>query len=87
MKPRNDYVVIRRVTRGKTPSGIAVADWSIEGVDHVVQHVGPKVEHLKPGDTVLMIGAKGEDYAFLPNSKGLLIIKEANVVLVYGEDE
>jgi len=34
-----------------------------------------------------MVGTVGQDYAYLPNSKDLLVVKEVNVVLVYPEPE
>ena len=85
--PRNEYVLIRRVLLGQTPGGVLTPDNSIEGVKHIVEAVGPKVEHLSEGDDVLIIGTKGQDYGFLPNSKDLFITKESNVVLIYGDDQ
>jgi hypothetical protein len=82
-QPRNDYVLIRRVTLGETPTGIAVADGTIEGVEHRVSAFGPDVKGLEVGDSVLLIGTLGSDYGFLPNSRDLLITKQQNVVLVY----
>ena len=85
--PRNDYVLIRKKTLGETPSGIAVADHSVEGVQYFVEAIGHKVEKLEIGDRVLMVGVFGQDIAYLPNSRELALTKEANVVLIYGEDE
>ncbi len=83
--PRNTYVLVRRVKLGETPGGVLVPDASIEGVEHIVVAVGPKVEELAVGDKVLMIGQFNLHYSFLPNSKELIIIKEENVALVYWE--
>ena len=81
--PRNDYVLLRRVVHGQTPSGIAVGDTTLEGIDHVVVSYGDKVKNLKEGDKVLIVGQHGLDYAFLPNDRELFVTKEQNVVLVY----
>ena len=84
--PRNDYVLIKSITLGQTESGIALPDQSIQGKKYVVEALGPKVEGLKVGDSILMVGTAGEDWAFLPGSKDLLIIKEQNCVLIYEEE-
>lgn len=81
--PRNDYVVFKRVTIGHTPTGIAVGSSSQEGFRHYVIAIGPKVEGLDVGDEIQAIGKIGEDYAPLPNTKDLYIIKEQNIVLIY----
>ena len=84
-RPRNDYCLIRRDTLGRTPSGIAVGDETLEGIEHVVVAKGPDVVDLEIGDKVMMIGSKGEDYAFVPRERNLLVIKQANIILVYKE--
>jgi hypothetical protein len=86
IKPRGEYVLIRRVVHGQTPSGIRVSEASFEGMDHVVEAFGSGVTDLHIGDKVLLIVTNREDYAFLPNSKDLLITKHQNIVLVYGEE-
>lgn len=86
LAPRNDYVIVRRVMLGQTPGGVLTPDTSIEGVEHVIAAIGPKVENLNIGDKVLIIGTLGKDYGFLPNSKDLFVTKESNVVLVYKDD-
>ena len=83
--PRNDYVLVRKVMLGETPSGIAVADGTIEGMEYRVVAVGPKVKGLLEDDRVLMIGTIGQDIAYLPNSRDLMLTKETNVALVYAE--
>ena len=85
--PRNAMILVRRVQLGQTPKGIGVPDTSIEGVEHVVVAVGKKVEDLKEGDKVLINGTIGQDYAFLPNSKDLIITHDNNIVLKYEETE
>lgn len=83
VQPRNDYVIIEVVNRGETPSGISVSAYSLEGKDYFVHAKGPAVEHLEVGDKVLAIGTLGEDYAYLPNSSTLFMVKQANIPLVF----
>lgn len=85
--PRNGYVIFRRIQVGHTPSGILTPDASIEGVTHVVEAVGPDVKDLKVGDKILVIGVHKQDYGELPNLKNLFLTPQANVALVYGDDE
>lgn len=75
-KPRGDRVLIRRVQVGETDSGIAVPDASIEGFYHVVEAIGPKVEELDVGDKVLLVGTQNVHYAFVPNSRDLIVTRE-----------
>ena len=82
LKPRNDYVCFKRVQRGQTLKGIIMPDRSLEGIDHVITAVGPKVEGLAVGDKVLMLGKLGEDYGQLPNMKDMYLTRESNVALV-----
>ena len=82
-RPRNDYCLIKVTSLGLTPSGLAMPDVSVQGKEYFVVAKGPMVEDLAVGDKVLMVGSPNEDYAYLPNSKELLIIKQANIVLVY----
>ena len=86
-RPRNDYVLIRTTQAGISKTGLAFPDISLQGKEHIVHAVGPAVEGLKVGEKVLMVGKMGEDYAYLPNSKDLFIIKQANIVLVYEVEE
>ncbi len=85
--PRNDYVVFRRVQRGTTLKGIHMPDKSLEGIDHVVEAIGPKVEDLKVGDKVLILGKLGEDYGELPNQKGLYLTRQNNIAIVMEYEE
>lgn len=82
LTPRNDYVLFRRVNLGETPAGIKVPEGSIEGIKHVVVACGPDVKDLKQEDEILVIGQIKVDYMFLPNSKDLLLTKQANIVMV-----
>lgn len=86
-KPRNDYVLVRKILRNLTPSGIAVPNKSAQGADYRIVAWGPDVKDLEVGQNVLMVGQVGLDYAYLPNSSDLCIIKQANIVLVYDEVE
>ena len=85
-KPRNDFALIR-VTQLGSVGGIAVPDTAVQGKQFTVEAVGPKVEDLMVGDKVLMVGSQQTgDWSFLPNHRDLIIIREANIVLVYGDD-
>ncbi len=87
LRPRNDGVVIRRVKVGQTEKGVYLPDASIEGVRHIVVAKGPKVEDLEVGDNVLLMGTKGQDYGFIPNTPDLIFTKEGNLALVYEQEE
>jgi NADPH:quinone reductase-like Zn-dependent oxidoreductase len=80
-QPRNDKVLVRVLSIGKSEGGVALPEISIEGKEFVVEAVGPKVEDLEVGDRVLMIGKINEDYCFLPRSHELLVIPEKNILL------
>ncbi len=82
LQPRNDWVLIEIIELGKTPSGIAIPEISVEGKEFYVRNIGPKVEDLQIGDRVLMIGRQGVDYFPLPRSSTLIIMREKDVILV-----
>lgn len=83
--PRNDFVLIRIIQLDESPGGIVLPQISLEGKQYVVEAIGPKVEDLQIGDRVLMIGTAGEDYGYVPNRMDLLVIKQANIVIVFRE--
>ena len=86
IKPRNDFALIRVIMLDTNERGIAIPQGSMEGKQYLVEAIGPKVEGLKVGDRVLMVGQMGEDWGYLPGTKELLVLKESNVVLIYAED-
>ena len=86
LSPRNDYVVIRVRDVGESAGGVAIPEVSIEGKEFFVEAKGPDVTGLEVGNKVLCIGTKGEDYSYLPNQKALFIIKQSNVILIFGEE-
>lgn len=80
--PRNNFVIVE--VRLKTSiRGVQVPEISAEAQEHVVYAVGPKVENLKKGDRVLMVGKKGESWSPIPRAKNLIITAEENIVLTY----
>lgn len=83
-KPRNDFVVIK-ISKVDTLRGIAVPENSIEGMEFSIVAFGPKVEGLKSGDKVMILGKLGDDYGFIPGSRQLIVTKESNVALVVEE--
>ena len=84
-RPRNDYVLVKLIDLGKTESGIAIPSQAQQGKERVVVAMGPKVKDLSKGDKVNIIGESGVDYAFLPDCRDMIIVKEANVILVIEE--
>ena len=88
--PRNDFVLVKKTVWGQTPSGIAVSQFSTEGVEYRVLAKGPKVEKLEIGDKVLFLGGPDDGngaYVRVPNEKDLLLMKEGNIILVLEDDE
>ena len=85
-RPRNDNVLIQVVTRD-TLHGLAMPQSSQEGQEFIVVALGPAVVNLDNGDKVLLKGTQNVDWAFLPDSKALLVIQERNVVAVVKDEE
>lgn len=85
IRPRLDFVLVRIVERGHTTKGIAVASKSQEGKRYYVDAIGPDVEDIKVGDRILMNGANGTDWGYLPNDPQYIIIRQSNIPLVYEE--
>ena len=82
--PRNDFVLFRLVDR-QMVRGVYVPQVSAQGKERVIEAIGPKVEDLKVGDKVFVIGEVGVDVVALPNDKDLYLTKQINVVLVVEE--
>lgn len=78
---RNDFVLIRVINKGKA-HGLAMPDKSAEGKERIVEAIGPKVEDLKVGDKVFVIGTNNQDVIALPGEVSLFLTREANVVLI-----
>ena len=83
---RNDFVLIRVINKGQA-HGLAMPDKSAEGKERVVEAVGPKVDNLKVGDKVFVIGSMNQDVISLPGERDLFLTRETNVVLVVEEDD
>lgn len=82
-RPRNDMVVIREVLVDKSPGGVVMPQKSAEGKKIVVEAVGPKVEGLRPGDRVILVGSRENgDWSFLPGEPALAITRQENLVAV-----
>lgn len=67
---------------GMSDGGVVIPDISTHGKQRVIVAVGPKVEDLKAGDRVFIIGTPGQDFSQLPNFQDLFITRQENVVLV-----
>jgi hypothetical protein len=89
IKTRNEFVLVKIITKGETTTGIALPDASQEGKDYIVMAIGPKVEDLDVGDKIMVIGQANSTFAFLPSSNELFITSEAFIPyrIVFGEDE
>ena len=83
---RGDFVLFRIIDRG-IHRGIAMPNIAAQGKDKVVIAIGPKVEDLKVGDKVLVIGQPGQDVVQVPTEPNLFLSREANIVLVEVESE
>lgn len=83
-KPRNDFVVFR-IEKVDEVKGLYMPQRSAEGTRNVVEVVGPKVEGLKAGDVVEIIGEQGS-FARLRGETSLYITKEANIALIIEEN-
>lgn len=80
-QPRNEFVLVRMTQKGEI-GGIAIPDISAEGLEFHVVAVGPKVEGLKVGDHVLMIGRRNDNYWEVPSCRNLFIVKQEVICLV-----
>lgn len=82
--PRNNFVIVRLINIGRTRDGIIIPDVAKEGKELRVVAVGPKVESLKEGDSVLM--SQHADTFPLPNESDLFAVKEETIAVVISED-
>lgn len=78
---RFDNVLIRVMPVGQV-RGLFMPEASIQGVQFVVEEVGPDVKDLHKGDVVLIKGTPGKDCGYLPNDSKLLHCPNENVLLV-----
>lgn len=81
-RPRNDFVLLRRVKIDRTKEGLVMPDISEEGYITVIEAIGPTVEDLEVGDQVMAIGSPGVDLVVLKTDRNLFMTKEANVLVV-----
>ena len=79
--PRNDYVLLRLVSRD-TVRGIAMPESSAQGKKWLVESFGPDVVGLKVGQEALPLGQLGEDIAALPSDPTLFLTKQSNIPVV-----
>jgi NADPH:quinone reductase-like Zn-dependent oxidoreductase len=82
--PRNDFVIVK-VSKIKNVAGLAMPDIAKESEIYHVVAVGPKVEDLKVGDQVIMVGVPNQTIVAVHYSKNLLITRETNVTAVLTE--
>lgn len=76
--PRNNFVLCEIVP---LQTLLAMPDIAAEGKGNIVKAIGPQVKDLEIGDQVMIIGAQGVAWSFLPGTRKLFIINEENVVL------
>jgi co-chaperonin GroES (HSP10) len=86
-RPRNDFVVLEIVKRGKSRGGVVLPEKSRESTTTFVVAVGPKVEDLEVGDQVLAIGTPNQDIISLPREKDVVVTREANCILVVTDEK
>ena len=83
-RPREDFVLFALVDKGMMGSLIAPGI-SAQGKERIVVAVGPKVEDLKVGDKIFVIGAVGESVIELPFEQSVYMTRQANVCLIVEE--
>lgn len=80
-RPREDLVLFKTMEGIKSEGGLAMPDASSEGRVNYIVAVGPKVEDLKLGDRVLIVGVKNETFFEVPRQRGLYITRQSNCML------
>lgn len=80
-RPRNDVILLKTIDGIKSEGGVIMPDVSAEGKANFIVAVGPKVEDLKFGDRVLIIGAMNETVVQLPRERGVYATRETNCLL------
>jgi co-chaperonin GroES (HSP10) len=86
-KPRGDRVLLRKVKIEESESGLAFPDYSIEGSYYLVEAIGKEVKEVELGDKVLLVGKENLQWAYIPNTKDLIITREDCIWLSYGEED
>lgn len=86
-RPRGDFIIIRQEDRGKV-RGLHMPDQAAEGKRLVVVAIGPDVQHLEPGDEIVITVAP-DNVARIPGEGHLYLTRQANAAAVvdYGEEE
>ncbi len=74
-KAHGEFVIVRVVTQDKIGL-IHVPQVSAAGKRHIVVSVGEKVEYVKEGDEVLLLGDEGKEWSFVPGSSDLIVTSQ-----------
>ena len=85
--PRNDFVIIQAIKRDTMPnSAIGIPQNSSWGEEYIVHAIGPKVENLKVGDKVMLIGSEQNGtMSRVPLTKDLIVTREENIIYTWEE--
>jgi hypothetical protein len=83
--PRGPFCVIRVTHIDTNAAGLALSQSSAEAKQFHVESIGPAVKELQPGDRVLMVGKRNEQFWDIPGHNGLMLVKEEAVSLVITE--
>jgi hypothetical protein len=82
-KPRNDFVVVRVSTQDTNFAGIALPQISASAKQFHIVAFGPDVKDLSIGDRIIIVAKQGEgDYYPIPQSKDLIVLRQAYIALV-----
>jgi hypothetical protein len=82
--PRNDFVVVKITKNDISLAGVAIPERSSWGEEYTVYAIGPKVEGLKIGDKVMIIGSQQTgNWSFVPMEKNLIVTREENIIYTW----
>jgi hypothetical protein len=66
--------------------GITIPPNAPQAKERIVIAIGPKVEDLEVGDSIIGTGKMGEDVVPLPNEQDLYLTRQSNILLVIEEE-
>lgn len=78
---RHNNVLIK-ITPVEKVRGLFMPEASMQGVQYIVEEIGPEVKDLKKGDVVLVTGKPGVDIGLLPNDSKMLVAPEDKILLI-----
>ena len=84
---RDNFVVIRRRKVQRLLRGLQLPENNVLSTDFIVESVGAKVEHLKKGDEVMIIGEKHKEYFDIPGETEFLVLDSRLIPYIIHRDE